>query len=201
MEFSTEELDFFQDVFTEQPASCQLNEQKHKLSVQTNIPTNLKKILGNSKLTLLAEISHYQLWFPVSITLNEIGEFCPELGVPEIIDVQGHERSWRVSTPENVSLFNVCQNQEIEILSLSGTGVTFKVNGSENTFNQLKQSSLEMRFPDEKHIKLALDPVRTDDNIVAAKFKSIEQGRESLRKFLYNSHKAQYSDLYQVIIL
>lgn len=201
MELSSEELAFFKDIFAEPSSECQLNEQKHQLSVQTTIPSNLKKVLGNSKLTLLAEISHYQLWFPVSLSISSQGEFLPELGIPEIIDVQGHQRSWRVTTLDNVSLINLCQNKEVEILSLSGTGVTFKAKGISKDVHTLGNSALEMRLPDHESVKLAIDPVRSDDDIVAAKFKNIEQGRESLRKFLYHSHKKQYSDLYQDIIL
>jgi len=65
----------------------------------------------------------------------------------------------------------------------------------------LKQSSLEMRLPNEAPVTFALDLVRSDDNLVSAKFKDFEKGRDSLRKFLFNSHKAKYSDLYQDIIL
>jgi hypothetical protein len=196
MELTKEEVDFFKNVFYETPEDDILKE--HKLSIHIDIPSNLKNLVTNSKLTLLSEIQHYQLWFPVSLSLNEQGEFCPVLGIPEIIDTQGSQRSWRINTPENVSLFNLGKNQEIEILSLSSTGITFKINGSEESIKQLKQSSLEMRLPD-NNIKLALDPVRTNDNIIAAKFKSCEQGKESLRKFLYNSHKILYSDLYKDI--
>jgi len=196
MELTTEEVDFFKNIFDETPEHGLLKE--HKLSLQINIPSSLKNILTNSKLTLLSELHHYQLWFPVSLSLNEMGELCPELGIPEIIDTQGAQRSWRVNTPENVSLFNLGKKQEIEILSLSSTGITLKINGSKNSLKQLKQSSLEMRLPD-NNIKLALDLVRTNDNIIAAKFKNFEQGKDALRKFLYNLHKDLYSDLYKDI--
>jgi len=157
--------------------------------------------LGASQLTLLAEISHYQLWFPVKLSINDSGVFCPNLGTPEIIDVQGNERSWRITTPENISFFNVCQDQEIEILSLSSSGITLKLANAQNAALMLKQSSLEMRLPNEAPVTFALDLVRSDDNLVSAKFKDFEKGRDSLRKFLFNSHKAKYSDLYQDIIL
>lgn len=196
MKLTKEEFDFLKNIFYETPEHGLVKE--HKLNINIDIPSNFKKILTSSKLTLLSEIDHYQLWFPVSLSLNEMGEFCPELGVPEIIDTLGGQRSWRVNAPENVSLFNLGKNQEIEILSLSSTGITFKINGSENSLKQLKKCSLEMRLPD-NNIKLALDPVRTNNNIIAAKFKNFEQGRDSLRKFLYNLHQNLYSDLYKDI--
>jgi len=201
MEFSTEELDFFQDVFTESLPINELVGKKHQLSVQAHIPTSLKKVLGASQLTLLAEISHYQLWFPVKLSINAAGEFCPDLGTPEIIDVQGNDRSWRIITPENISFFNVCQDQEIEILSLSTSGISFKLADSQQASLLLKESSLEMRLPNDSPVTFALDIVRSDDNLISAKFKDFKNGRDSLRKFLFNSHKAKYSDLYQDIIL
>lgn len=196
MKLTKEEFDFLKNLFYESTEHGLVKE--HKLNINIDIPSNFKKILTSSKLTLLSEIDHYQLWFPVSLSFNEMGEFCPELGVPEIIDTQGGQRSWRVNTPENVSLFNLGKNQEIEILSLSSTGITFKINGSENSLKQLKKCSLEMRLPD-NNIKLALDPVRTNNNIIAAKFKNFEQDKDSLRKFLYNLHQNLYSDLYKDI--
>ena len=203
MEFSTEEMDFFKDIFAECSPAIDSIEQQNHLSVQTNIPVSLKKVLGASQLTLLAEISHYQLWFPVKLKINNVGEFCPNLGTPEIIDVQGNERNWRITAPENISFFNVCQNQaqEIEILSLSTSGITLRVANSQNSALFLKQSSLEMRLPNEAPVTFALDLVRSDNNLVSAKFKDFKKGRDSLKKFLYNSHKAKYSDLYQDIVL
>lgn len=201
MKFSTEELDFFQDIFAECSPVGDLADKEHQLSVQTQIPTSLKKVLGASQLTLLAEISHYQLWFPVKLTINEAGVFCPNLGTPEIIDVQGNERSWRITTPKDISFFNICQDQEIEVLSLSSSGITLKLANAQNAALLLKQSSLEMRLPNETPVTFALDLVRSENNLVSAKFKDFKKGRDSLREFLFNSHKAKYSDLYQDIIL
>ena len=177
-----------------------VTEKKNQLSVHTSIPTSLKKVLGASQLTLLAEISHYQLWFPVKLNSNEAGRFCPDLGTPEIIDVQGNERSWRITTPENISFFNTCQDQEIEILSLSTSGITLKLTNSQNPA-LLRQSSLEMRLPNEVSVTFNLELVRTDANIISAKFKDFKNGRDLLKKFLFNSHKAKYSELYQDIVL
>ncbi|NQY50162.1 MAG: hypothetical protein HRT50_13875 [Colwellia sp.] len=201
MEFSTEELDFFNNIFTETSTDCMVSDAKHQLSVQTDVPQSLRQILVGSKLTLLAEISHYQLWFPVSLTMSKAGDFSPKLGTPEIIDVNGSERSWRVNTPKNVAIIDVFHDQKIEVLSLSATGLTFKIpNSAEHTID-LQHSSLEMSLAGEEPLKLELDLVRHDNNVVAAKFKDLQEGRESLRKFLFNSHKIKYSNLYQDIIL
>ena len=201
MEFSSEELDFFSNVFSESSTDCTLNTAQHNLSVQTEVPLHLKQILAGSKLTLLAEIRHYQLWFPVTLNINGQGDFTPKLGTPEIIDVKGNDRSWRVDTPKDVALMDVFHGKAIEVLSLSSTGLTLKIARSQNRDIDLKQTSLEMSLAGEEPVKLELDLVRHENNIVAAKFKDLQQGRESLRKFLFNSHKIKYSNLYQDVIL
>lgn len=201
MEFSTEELNFFSDIFSQTPPDCVISDSQHQLSVQADVPQHLKKILVGSKLTLLAEISHYQLWFPVALTINEQGEFAPQLGTPEIIDVKGSDRSWRISTPKNVALIDVFHGQEIEILSLSSTGLTLKIPKSKHHTIDLQHYSLEMSLAGEQPLKLELDFVRHEKNVVAATFRDLKEGRESLRKFLFDSHKIKYSNLYQDIIL
>jgi hypothetical protein len=201
VEFSTEELDFFNNIFTDTSNDSKINELDHQLTVQTDVPHYLKQVLVGSKLTLLAEISHYQLWFPVALSINGQGDFSPKLSTPEIIDVKGSERSWRVSTPKDVAVIDVFNGQQIEILSLSATGLTLKMPISEGNYLDLQQTSFEMSLAGEDPLKLELDLVRHEEGIVAAKFKGLQQGRESLRKFLFNSHKIEYSNLYQDIIL
>lgn len=201
MELSTEELDFFSNVFAETSTDCLNSESTQQLSVQTDVPQHLKQVLTDSKLTLLAEISHYQLWFPVALGINDQGDFLPKLGTPEIIDVKGNERSWRVNTPKNVALVDVFHEQEIEVLSLSATGLTLRLPNAEDSDIDLQHTSLEMTLAGEKPVKLELDLVRHEKNVVAAKFKDLQEGRESLRKFIFNSHKMKYSNLYQDVIL
>ncbi|MBU2871088.1 hypothetical protein [Colwellia sp. E2M01] len=213
MQFSSEELDFFSNIFTEKTADVQLVDEqlensgnqpkitRQKLSVQSDVPPYLRQVLAESKLTLLAEISHYQLWFPVSLSFTNEGDFLPKLGTPEIIDVKGNERSWRVNTPKDVALIDVLSDQKIEVLSLSATGITLNMPSVEGDALDLLQAPLEMRFADETALKLELDIVRHENNVVAAKFKDLDQGRESLRKFLFNSHKVKHANLYQDVIL
>ncbi len=201
MEFSTEELEFFSNIFTEQTSDCMVEESQHPLSLKTSIPEYLRQILAGSKLTLLAEVSHYQLWFPLTMSINAQGEFSPKLSTPEIIDVRGSERSWRVNTPKNVALVDVYDGHKIEVLSLSATGLTLKIPPSETSNIDLQHSSLEMSLAGEAPLKLKLDLVRQENGIVAAKFKDVQEGRESLRKFLFNSHKLKYAKLYQDVIL
>jgi hypothetical protein len=200
VEFSTEELEFFNNIFAEKSTDAVSSDSNHKFAVQKNVPKNLKQVLVGSKLTLLAEISHYQLWFPVSLSINKEGDFSPKLGTPEIIDVRGHERSWRMKTPKNVAIIDIFHGQKIEVLSLSATGLTLKVPKSDDNYLDLKQYSFEMSLAGEEPLKLELDLVRHDKNIVAAKFKDLQEGKEALRKFLFNSHQVKYSKLYKDVI-
>jgi|TARA_B110000116_G_C16781869_1_gene558811 hypothetical protein len=201
VKFSTEELDFFSNIFTETTNDSMASDSQNQLSIKASVPDYFRQVLVGSKLSLLAEISHYQLWFPVSLSISEQGEFSPKLGTPEIIDVKGSERSWRVNTPKDVAIIDIFHDQKVEVLSLSATGLTLKVLSSDNIYNDLQQSSFEMSLAGEKPLKLELDLVRHEKNIVAAKFKDLQEGRESLRKFIFNSHKVKYSNLYQDIIL
>lgn len=200
MEFSTEELEFFNNIFAEKSTDAVSSDSNHKFALQKSVPKNLKQVLVGSKLTLLAEISHYQLWFPVSLSINKEGDFSPKLGTPEIIDVRGHERSWRMKTPKNVAIIDIFHGQKIEVLSLSATGLTLKVPKSDDNYLDLKQYSFEMSLAGEEPLKLELDLVRHDKNIVAAKFKDLQEGKEALRKFLFNSHQVKYSKLYKDVI-
>jgi hypothetical protein len=198
IELSTDELDFFKGIFSEETEKS-ISPIKN-FNVYTSIPKNLKKVLGESKLTLLAEISHYQLWFPVSLSFQS-GNLVPIIETPEIIDVRGNERSWRVNTPETLSLLNSLSDQGIEILSISGTGVTLRVSDDKKINQVLNCPSLELILPDRKPVTLALDVVRTNKNIISAKFINFDRGKEPLRQFLFNSHKAKYSELYQDMML
>jgi competence transcription factor ComK len=58
-----------------------------------------------------------------------------------------------------------------------------------------------MSLAGQKPLKLELDLVRHEENVVAAKFKDLQEGRESLRKFIFNAHKVKHSNLYLNIIL
>jgi hypothetical protein len=200
VEFSTEELEFFNNIFAEKSTDSLSSDSQNKFTVQKGVPQNLKQVLVGSKLTLLAEISHYQLWFPVSLSINEEGDFSPKLGTPEILDVRGNERSWRMKTPKDVAIIDIFHGQKIEVLSLSATGLTLKVPNSDDNYLDLKQYSFEMSLAGEEPLKLELDLVRHDKNIVAAKFKDLQEGKEALRKFLFNSHQVKYSKLYKDVI-
>lgn len=197
MDLSIEELDFLKDVFSNENNECVSDSRNHKLTVQTAMPKNLSTILGNAKLTLLAEVSHYQLWFPLTMNFNDAGYFTSNIGTPEIIDIQGIERSWRVNTPKNVVIIDHGDEEGLEVLSLSSTGLTLKVACPHKAKLLLTQNAIEIKLPDKQQVKLEIEPVRADKDVIAAKFKNIEQGKDSLRKFLFNIHRTEFSSLYK----
>ena len=79
MEFSTEELDFFHDIFAPEKQEFSTNFGQHNLTVKNHTPPNILNMLNidDAKATLLVEISHYQLWFPLALKLVD-GEFSPK---------------------------------------------------------------------------------------------------------------------------
>ncbi|AQS39194.1 hypothetical protein Sps_04079 [Shewanella psychrophila] len=105
MDFSTDEVDFFKKLFSERPSEPE-PVKRHTITVKTQIPAGLAAILNQSSLTLLAEGVGYKLWIPLHLELDEFGEFKPNLGTPEVIDINGCDRSWRVKTPLDVSLWD-----------------------------------------------------------------------------------------------
>ena len=197
MNFSADELDFFSGLFSADIIETQHELAQNNLTVKTTVPDNIAHVLGSSKLSLLVELSSYQLWFPISIQLNEIGEFCSNLGTPEIIDNTLNERSWRVKQPKNVSIYNNGLLQDVEILSLSNSGLTMRAHNQHKPLSGLKNTELTMCLADSGDIKITLEKVRTENDILAVKFKHLEQENEQLRKFIFSLHREQNADLYR----
>ena len=93
---TNEELNFISDLFqVTVPSKLRDN---HTLTLQSSIPANIAELLNNTKLTLLAEVGDYQLWFPLEIRIDKTGVVTPVLSAPEVIDTQGIKRCWRGGT-------------------------------------------------------------------------------------------------------
>ncbi|WP_350431574.1 hypothetical protein ABIS04_15055 [Shewanella sp. H8] len=193
---SNEELAYFSDVFSPQDDNIDNSLSRHSLSVATEIPQVLAHILGNAKLTLLAEISYYRLWFPLTVKLDDLGRFSPELGIPEVIDMRGGERSWRLDHVKNVTVIDNDTAIDVEVLSLSSSGMTIKV---PQEFDTTLPHSSQLILPNGTHIHITFEPVRTENGIMAAKINAEGESREILRQFLFSEHKAKYAHLYKNI--
>ncbi|MCT8987537.1 hypothetical protein [Shewanella phaeophyticola] len=195
---SEEELAYFCDVFSPERSgdSDDNTLSKHSLSVATEIPQVLSHILGNATLTLLAEISYYRLWFPLQLKQDEFGQFTPELGTPEVIDMRGGERSWRMDNVKDLRVIDSETSKLVEVLSLSSSGITIKVPQELDT-----QSPRHTRLilPNGTQVDMEFEPVRTENGVMAAKISAEGENRQMLRQFLFNQHKAKFSHLYEDI--
>lgn len=195
MELSQEELEFFSGMFADKPLPDDTLQTGHALSVKSVIPSSLYQVFEQSKLTLLAEISHYQLWFPLEMTIED-GEFKPLLGTPEIVDIQNGERSWRGGEFADVALKDQ-KGKNHDLLSLSSTGIAFRVSDRRSLKRILNEKSLSINLPNDEEVALEFETVRVERDLVAAKIAKVQRGRDRLRKFLFNLHRSEHQNLYQ----
>jgi hypothetical protein len=200
---SDEELACFSDLFASSLTGDQRKPAQtdadiladNSLSVSTEIPQVLANILGEAKLTLLAEISHYRLWFPLVLKRDELGQFIPVLGVPEVVDTSGAERSWRVNDLKDVTVIDNNSQQPVEVLSLSSSGLTFKMR---DELHADIPTSGKLMLSNGLEVDVDFEPVRAENGVMAAKINAKGEAREALRQFLFSAHKAKYSHLYNV---
>jgi hypothetical protein len=193
---SEEELAYFRDFFSPEADATDNSLAIHSLNVAAEIPEVLANILGNAKLTVLAEISYYRLSFPLTIKQDDLGQFSPALGIPEVIDLRGGERSWRLHNAKNIKVIENDTANDVEVLSLSSSGITIKMP------QELKSKVphlTQLILPNGIHIDMEFEPVRTENGVVAAKISAEGESGELLRQFLFSEHKAKYSHLYKKI--
>ncbi|NMM39387.1 hypothetical protein [Pseudoalteromonas arctica] len=186
MDITNEELNFISDLF-QVTAPDKLN-NNHTLTLQSAIPANIAELLHNTKLTLLAEVGDYQLWFPLKIRIDKTGVMIPILSAPEVIDTQGIKRCWR---SENLNI----QSQGFKVESISSTGVFLKLTTKEAPFTTEQQ--IKLTLPNKKNITINIEPVRFSKRGMAAKITHIHQGKEHLRAYLFEAHKRQNANLYE----
>ncbi len=179
--------------------TCTVNEPQHHLTVMTEIPQMVAKVLGKAKLTLLAEISHYKLWFPLSLHVDAFGQFIPTLGVPEVLELKGKERSWRLSNVTDVTITVDGEPQALQVRSLSSSGIAIQVPSALAAERLLASRNVEMRLAEVGALQLEFEPVRYDSSLLAARINAVGKEREALRKFIFQHHRAEYAHLYQNI--
>lgn len=199
---TADELACFQDIFSQ--AADGLNtstdsDPQHHLTVMTEIPQMVAKVLGQAKLTLLAEISHYKLWFPLSLDVDAFGQFTPTLGIPEVLEIQGKERSWRLSNVTDVTITVDGEPQELQVHSLSSSGIAIRVPTALAAERLLASRNVDMRLAEIGAMQLEFEPVRYDSSLFAARINAVGKEREALRQFIFKRHRAEYAHLYQNI--
>ena len=186
MDFSNEEINFFAELFKPNTKSHVHN--SHVLTLQSSVPANIAHLLSSANLTLLAEVAHYQLWFPLDLKIDSAGIIKPILTAPEVIDTQGTLRSWRWSE------LNI-KSQGFKIESISNTGMFLKPLRKGNHLN--KSQHMEFILPNKQSISMEIEPVRQSTQGIAAKITQIHSGQEQLRAYLFEEHKRQHAKLYE----
>ena len=183
---SEQELSFFNHLFEAERTDSDPTDTK--MSVRLNLPDKLNGLLTNAKLTLLAEVGIYQLWFPLEFTKDENGQLIPVLSAPEVIDTKGIERSWRTPDLE-------IHTEQFQILSLSSTGVLLKPKRQTPILN--KEILLAFNLPSEEQVILSVKPIRTTSKGIAGKIVKVCKGEDALRNYLFETHKHHHAKLYE----
>lgn len=189
-----EEIAYFSRLLTLENDNEDESILRPTINVETEIPEVLVHILGRSKLTLLAEISYYRLFFPLEIKSDKLGILTPIIGTPDVIDIRGADRSWRLDKMKGVTVVDNLTHKGVEVLSLSNSGMTVKV---PLEFDHQKKHISQLILPNGDHLDVAYEEIRTVDGVMAVKISANGLSREVLRKFLFNEHKAKYSHLYK----
>jgi hypothetical protein len=199
---SDEELAYFNELFRPSlvvPSTTDGN--KHFLRVTTEIPNVLGGILGQAKMTLLAEIGQHKLWFPVFLDKDDLGQFNASLGTPEVLDIRGGERSWRLHGKGDIQLIDNDSLQAVDVLSLSNSGMTLNLGRQGENPMLTHSSELERRqgqlvLPDGESMTISFTPIRFSDGVMAATITLVQGQQARLREFLFAKHKLKYQHLY-----
>jgi len=186
MDFSNEELDFLSELF--KPSEKPRSHNSHVLTMQSSVPASIAHLLSNANLTLLAEVAHYQLWFPLQLKVNNDGVINPILSAPEVIDTKGTQRSWRWSE------LNI-KSQGFKIESISSTGIFLKPLSKGKRLGKVEH--MEFVLPNKESISIEVEPVRQSTSGIAATITNINNGQEHLRAYLFEEHKRKFSKLYE----
>jgi hypothetical protein len=197
-----DELACFRDIFSQAADTLHTSiakEPQHHLTVMTEIPQMVAKVLGRAKLTLLAEISHYKLWFPLTLQVDAFGQFTPTLGIPEVLELQGKERSWRMSNVSDVTITVDGEPQALQVHSISSSGISIQLPNAMAAERLMASRNVEMLLAEIGAVQLDFEPVRYDSCILAARINAEGKERETLRQFIFQRHRAQYAHLYQNI--
>ena len=171
--------------------------ESHTISVTTEVPELIASLLGHAKLTLLAEVGNYKLWFPLEMTLDESGQFNPVLGIPEVVEYIGKQRSWRSTELAELDISSTDFSGKVELLSLSSTGMALKLNSADSAAHISHNPELTLHLPDGQTLQLGMEPVRLHNQTLAAKITTTGPNRDVLRRFLFQRHQQRHPTLYQ----
>ncbi len=191
MEFSEQELAFFKQLFSEQPLGSE-NVAGAGLSLRSHLPDYVAPLFDNPGLFMLAEVGNFELWFPLTLSLNENHDLQPQLGAPEIFEAQGSHRSWRFDNPQGIFI-RTESDLELPVLSLSSTGAVVDV---KEISDPPRSAIANLILPKHAPLPLKVKKMRQQENLVAVTFVS-NNNKSQLRQYLFEQHKTYFSHVYQ----
>ncbi|NMH65407.1 hypothetical protein [Shewanella salipaludis] len=190
-----EELACFSELFS--PSSLLKRNSQDPVTVITEIPSGLASIMGRSRLTLWVELGHYKLWFTVSVGKDELGQFSASLGIPEILDVRGCERCWRLTEVDNIEVYDRQRRQEVTVLSLSSSGIALQIASEAVARRLMHRREIQLKLPGAEPMTLGFEPLRVEKGIMAARISTLGKDKDTLRRFLFQQHRSKYAYLYR----
>jgi hypothetical protein len=193
------ERGYFAELFDEdiQLAPAQQDGLNHMISVTTEVPQLIASLLGKATFTLLAEVGNYKLWFPLEMSLDEFGQPSPVLGIPEVLEYCGAERSWRLQAEPELCLNDTQYAGKVKVLSLSSSGMALLPDNVHTAEQLMQTNELTLSLPDGQLLRLGIEPVRRENNILATRISACKQNRDTLRRYLFQRHRQRHPALYQ----
>lgn len=193
------ERGYFAELFDEdiQLAPAQQDGLSHMISVTTEVPQLIASLLGKATFTLLAEVGNYKLWFPLEMSLDEFGQPNPVLGIPEVLEYCGNERSWRLQAEPELCLSDTQYAGKVKVLSLSSSGMALLPDNVHTAEQLMQTNELTLSLPDGQLLRLGIEPVRRENNILATRISACKQNRDTLRRYLFQRHRQRHPALYQ----
>jgi len=143
-----------------------------------------------NELKLVTLYRQHELVFPVEVVMDETHSFRLELHSPEIFELGGRLRNWRLKLPAPMPVRCGEDRRPCELAELSSTG--FCIDMQDDAAPEFLE--LDFRLP-ESHELLHLRGVkvrRTQSGSVAYRMAMAPEPREQLRRFLYQCHKQNY---------
>lgn len=194
---SSEELGFFSRIFAESEHPAALI-AKDVWDSQAALPHTtpsqhqvISKLLHQSHFSLHAEIGVYRLVFPLEITLQDDGEFSQSLGIPDIYDMYGQERNWRLNTDTEVEVMLEQLSLKARILSLSSSGIQLLFSSATVASELARQTLIAIKLPDGKLVYLGMAVLSVQESLLTAKIVTEGESREALKSYLF-THWEKY---------
>lgn len=194
---SSEELGFFSRIFAESEHPAALISKDvwdsqaalpHTASAQHQV---ISKLLHQSHFSLHAEIGVYRLVFPLEITLQDDGEFSQSLGIPDIYDMYGQARNWRLNTNTEVDVIVNSVSVKARILSLSSSGIQLQYSSAAIASQLAGQTLIGIQLPDASVVHFEIAVLSVKDTLLTAKIVAQGESREALKRYLF-THWEKY---------